>query len=237
MVMRVSQSTVNTYLYNMLYSGKNTSRSQSTAQTADDYLNTWVNARTGFSQLQYQAEQKQYRNQISDFAKDAAALKKSTKEFYNSNITGEKIASEDTAVTKLINSVNEVSGDLQADNVTAYGEGLLQGLYNQFTGARRNEYQRMGITLDKDTGSISVNNERLGRAVKNDPDGVKRLLSGSDGLAAAAYNLSNKALNASSAIYFSAPNASNYLNYGYNFGTSSQTSYNFLQGMFLNMLV
>ncbi|SDF17890.1 flagellar filament capping protein FliD [Sporomusa acidovorans] len=143
------------------------------------------------------------------------------------------------AVRNLLASYNEINYNMQnADNVTKRGDKLLANVQNQFSGMRREELQKIGLTLDRETGSISLDADTLTQALATNPSIVERLLAGSSGLATAAGKAAQTALDVPVTAYFKAPNINDYLDYGSNFlrGSANQ-HYNYSQGLFLDMMI
>lgn len=142
-------------------------------------------------------------------------------------------------VRDLLASVNEINYNMQnADNVTQKGDKLLTNIQSLLSGGRREEYQQIGITLNRQTGSITLDEAKLTKALEDNTSQAERLLSGSNGLAAAAGKVAKAALALPVTTYFKAPQVSDYLNYGANLSIgNARNFYNYSQGLFLDMMV
>lgn len=142
-----------------------------------------------------------------------------------------------SAVRDLLASYNEINYNFRtADNITKRGDRLLTNIRNQFSGVRRDEFQNIGITMDRQTGNISLDTDKLAKALQSNPNNVERLLSGSTGLAKAAEKAAKTALNVPAATYFKAPNFRDHLNYNF-LGGNTNNFYNYSQGLFLDTMV
>lgn len=144
-----------------------------------------------------------------------------------------------SAVRDLVATVNEINYNLKnADNVTQRGDKLLTAVQSLFSGARREEYQKLGITLNRQTGNFSLDETKLQEELKDNAGQAERLLSGSNGFAAVAGKSAKTALSLPVTTYLKAPQVSDYLNYGANLPLgNSRNFYNYSQGMFLDMMV
>jgi flagellar capping protein FliD len=224
----------------MLYSGGASRRNA--MQQADDLFTQLSNIRkyTMDSSAQFKADQAGYRDQVAGFTEASNALKVSAQAFTNKdNVFVKKDNTKlVSAVRDLAAKYNEINDNLQtADNLTKRSQKLLDGVQGQFIGYRRTEYQNVGITLDNQTGNIELDTTKLINALKENPGKVERLLSGTGGLASAAEKMAQKAISTPAAAYFKAPVLSSYFDYGASMGIGAQqNSYNYLQGLFFDLM-
>lgn len=140
----------------------------------------------------------------------------------------------------LVTSYNRLHDVLNnSDNVTKRGEKALSGMEAIVGGMRANDFAAIGISMNKDTGELKLDETKLSEAISTNPDKVKKLFSGAGGLAKGVENVTKELSSNSVTNYLKSPGRFNVSDYSAQLsGNNWMSQQNFLsQGLFLNMTV
>jgi flagellar capping protein FliD len=130
--------------------------------------------------------------EISDFNKALQDLTKSLPVFSGSNLFDQmyKDKSGDpfrdlayTATNKLVKAYNQLNGAVKSSQfITSDGKKLLDQVKSLLTGPDAAKFADMGISLDKTSGQIKLDDIKFADFVSKDPDSVYSLLKNKDKL-------------------------------------------------------
>lgn len=140
----------------------------------------------------------------------------------------------------LVASYNDLHDILSnSDTVTALGSKVLNRVESLVSKGKSGEFANMGISLDKDTGELELDEKKLSAALVSNPDKVKNLLTGGSGLAKTIADISKELTGNSVDTYLKAPNSLNLFDYGSQFAETSWAARqnSLMQGLFVNMMV
>ena len=140
----------------------------------------------------------------------------------------------------LVASYNDLHDILSnSDTVTALGSKVLNRVESLVSKGKSGEFANMGISLDKDTGELEIDEKKLSAALVSNPDKVKNLLTGGSGLAKTIADISKELTGNSVDTYLKAPNSLNLFDYGSQFAETSWAARqnSLMQGLFVNMMV
>jgi|GEM_PF-2010813 len=143
------------------------------------------------------------------------------------------------ATRELITNYNNLHAILSdSDIITKRGEKALSGV-GTLVGKRTTEFAGIGISLDKSTGELQLDEEKLTKALVSSPDKVKSLLGGAGSVGKAVERLANEMSNTPISAYLKPPSVLDVLNYSSPYGTSNWATQqsSLAQGLFLNMTV
>lgn len=165
-------------------------------------------------------------------------LNKITKE--TTDIT---VAKDDSSIVTgakdLVTNYNKLSSVLSNSDTTKRGSKVLDGIGAMVNGARSKDFASIGISMNKDTGELKLDEKKLTAAVANKPDQVKKLVAGGGGLAKGIENVANSISSNSVTSYLKAPGKLTSSDYSSQFFSNNwMQQQNYLsQGLFLNMTV
>lgn len=144
-----------------------------------------------------------------------------------------------TSAKDLVTDYNKLNSVLSNSDTTKRGSKVLDGVGAMMNGARSNDFASIGISMNKDTGELTLDEKKLTEAATTNPDQVKKLVSGGGGLAKGIENVAKDISNNSVTSYLKAPGKVNSFDYSSLFSSNSwMQQQNYLsQGLFLNMTV
>lgn len=153
------------------------------------------------------------------------------------------VGSDDSAIVTgakaLVANYNRLHSVLTDSETTKRGGKALDGIEAMVTGMRSSDFASIGISMNKDTGELALDEKKLAAAVDSDPSKVKKLFSGAGGLAKGIESVAKELSNNPVTSYLKAPAKLNFSDYSSQFASNSwmgqQNSYS--QGMFFNMTV
>lgn len=156
-------------------------------------------------------------------------------------VVGADTAKTVAAVKTLVESYNEMNDIINsAGNATKRFERLLAGIQGEVSGIQRRDYSNIGISFDKTSGTLSLDEEKLTKAITQNQSGVKSLLSGRSGLSGMAAALAATAADTPVSAFFKPPDVRDILGINAVQGRNSASSIlgrNSLQGLFLDMMI
>lgn len=138
------------------------------------------------------------------------------------------------AAKNLITNYNNLHNVLNnSDNTTTRGDIVLNSVESLVGKTRIDDFANIGISVDKSTGDLSLDESKLSDALASTPDKVKSLLAGGGGLGKTIERVSKEITTTPASSYLQPPA----LNYSSQFNYSSFASQqdSFTQGLFLNM--
>ncbi len=144
------------------------------------------------------------------------------------------------AAKTLVSNYNELNYIISnSDNVTKQGTRALNNIKSLVSKTRSWDFADIGISMNKTTGELQLNERKLATALDNNSDAVKNLLTSGGGLAKTIERASKDLASNSVNTYIKAPNMKDALNYiSQSNSISLQSQYNDLfQGLFVNMMV
>lgn len=146
--------------------------------------------------------------------------------------------------TQVVNAVKELAAQYNRVNtvltdsgeVTSRGSKLLDGVKNLVDKTRRSDLSAMGITLNKESGELQVDADKLQSALSSKPERVRSAVSS---LARAAGNVVQVTSHTAASSYLKPPSPLDSIDYGSAFASNSwlQQSRQVAQGMFLDVSV
>lgn len=139
---------------------------------------------------------------------------------------------------KLVKSYNELHNVLSnSDNVTSRGAMALQGMEAIAKGVGTGGFASIGISMDRSTGELQLDEKKLATGVDANPDRVKTLISGTGGLAKRMEVIGNELANDSATSYLKSP--ANVYDYSSQFASNSWMAQqnSLIQGLFFDMTV
>lgn len=144
-----------------------------------------------------------------------------------------------TGAKDLVTNYNKLNSVLSNSDTTKRGSKVLDGIGAMVNGARSKDFAGIGISMNKDTGELKLDEKKLAEAVSNNPDQVKKLVSGGGGLAKGIENVAKDISNNSVMNYLKSPSKFNVSDYSFQFNSNIwETQQTFLnQGLFFNMTV
>ena len=144
------------------------------------------------------------------------------------------------ATRKLINNYNTLQNTLSdSDTITKRGQKALHSIEALVGKNRASEFGNIGISLDKSTGELRLDEEKLAKALASSPDKVKNLLGGAGSLGRTIERPVQEMSNTPVSAYIKPPSAFDAAGYSSSYGTNSwaMQQSNFSQGLFLNMMI
>ena len=189
-----------------------------------------------------------YKEFYNDFSKLKNSSKKleieSNDSVYDNRYNSDYIEAE----KKVINAVNDFTEDY--NNVVRFlgkNESVseeVKSLSNSYKSIKYNsdELSEIGIDVDYKSGLLSVNSDKLAKAVRNNIKNVRDILgNAADGIATRVYNKTDFAINNSNELFPAAQLETNHINntYFYNPNNSSiiQSNIAYSTGLLLNYLI
>jgi flagellar hook-associated protein 2 len=142
------------------------------------------------------------------------------------------------------NRMNDVLSNAD-NNITKRGETALNGVKSLVGTTKMAEFAAVGISMNKDTGALQVDEKKLSDALASHPDQVQGLLTGNGSLGKAVEHVAKEIANTPVSSYVTPPNVLGSISYGYSGNYGSQYSMNnwissqnsITQGLFLNMMM
>ena len=126
-----------------------------------------------------------------------------------------------------------------SDTITKRGQKALHSIEALVGKNRASEFGNIGISLDKSTGELILDEEKLAKSLAGSSDKVKNLLGGAASLGKTIERAAQEMSNTPVSAYIKPPNAFGSANYSSSYGMNSwaMQQSNFSQGLFLNMMV
>lgn len=119
-------------------------------------------------------------------------------------------------IDMFVNTYNKFSDQLaDASNVTRRSKKTLAGIEAILTGIREKDFREIGITLNKSDDHLTIDDEKLNKALQQNTDKVAALLSDKTGLGTMAKAISTNALSNPVSLYLKEPNLLDSINYGW----------------------
>jgi|GEM_PF-2577656 len=203
-----------------------------------------------------QDQQQQYRSDIADFTDSVASVNDSAKALTSTGLFPGKYASASSidtskadvstdnskivaAAQTLVNRYNDLNGILSTSNtVTKQGTKALASTKSLVSKMRSWDFADIGISMNKSTGELKLDEKKLSAALVSNSDNVKSLLTSGSGLGKTIERASKELASNPVNHYIKAPNTKDMLNYVSQTSSNSLFSqYNELvQGLFVNMM-
>ena len=153
------------------------------------------------------------------------------------------IGSDDSAIVtgakSLVANYNRLHSVLSDSDTTKRGGKALDGIEAMVTGMRSSDFASIGISMNKDTGELALDEKKLAAAIDSDPNKVKKLFSGAGGLSKGIESVAKELSSNPVTSYLKSPAKFNISDYSSQFTNNSWMSQqnSFSQGMFFNMTV
>ncbi len=127
----------------------------------------------------------------------------------NLNAATVKVGKDSGAVVKatqnLVDAYNKTLDTMGQGDLTRRGQHLLDRLGNSVSQGNQSALANIGITQDKATGELKLDQTKLSAALSKNPAQVENALSGSGGLSGRLESVSKQAMNTAANQYLQAP--------------------------------
>lgn len=148
-----------------------------------------------------------------------------------------KIVNEAKALVTSYNSLHDILSN--SDNITQKGSKVLDSVESLVGKRRAGEFAAIGISLEKYTGDLRLDEKKLSAALASNPEKVKNLFAGVGGLGKTVERISKELSSNPVNNYLKSPSTMDALNYTAQITGNSwmMQQNNLFQGLFVNMMV